>query len=146
MHLIPRFFDNLLSFTKPGKVLVLLGPRQVGKTTLVKKAAEQSGKKVKYDTGDDYRIQEVWGSRNLSLLEEYVRGYNLVIVDEAQRVPAIGTGLKLLVDAQVPCTFIITGSASMELAGQVGEPLTGRKTTYTLYHSSNFPACTIPFH
>jgi uncharacterized protein len=79
--------------------------------------------KVKYDTGDDYRVHEVWNSKNLSLLREYVHGYDVVVVDEAQRIPGIGIGLKLLVDANTACRLVVTGSSSFELAGQVGESL-----------------------
>jgi uncharacterized protein len=130
---IPRYYDNLLEFSKPDKALILYGPRQVGKTTLVKSLLDMKDKVIKYDTGDDYRIQEVWNSGNLSLLKEYVSGYDIVIIDEAQRIPGIGIGLKLLLDAGVRSRFIVTGSSSFELAGQVGEPLTGRKKTLMLY-------------
>jgi hypothetical protein len=114
-------------------VLVLYGPRQVGKTTLVRDIVSIPGKAVKYDTGDDYSIQEVWASHNLSTLKDYIAGYDIVIVDEAQRIPGIGLSLKILVDADVPCRFIVTGSSSFELSGQVGEPLTGRKITLLLF-------------
>ena len=133
MKKIPRFYDTLFDYLKPDKVLVLYGPRQVGKTTLVRTPGELKEYKIKYDTGDDYRIEEIWSSRDLSRLKEYVSGYDMVIVDEAQRISGIGTGLKLLVDAGVSTRFIVTGSSSFELAGQVGEPLTGRKKTLMLF-------------
>ena len=133
MARIPRYYDNLLEYSKPDKVLVLYGPRQVGKTTLVRELAGKPDLSVRYTTGDDIRIQEVWGSRNLSLLEDHVHGYDVIVIDEAQRIPGIGLGLKLIIDAKPSCQIVITGSASLELAGQVGEPLTGRKTTCLLY-------------
>lgn len=133
MNRIPRFYDAIMDLTSTKKVVVLYGPRQAGKTTIVKLAIENEREKIKYDTGDDYRIQEVWGSQDLSLLRDYVYGYDTVIVDEAQRVPGIGLGLKLLVDSGVNCKFIVTGSSSFELAGQIGEPLTGRKKDLMLF-------------
>lgn len=133
MTRIPRFYDNLIDYSNPNKALVLHGPRQVGKTTLVRELAKTPGSSVRYATGDDIRVQEVWGSRNLSLLQEYVEGYDVVIIDEAQRIPGVGLGLKMLIDAESPCRLVVTGSASLELAGQVGEPLTGRKRTLLLF-------------
>jgi uncharacterized protein len=133
MEQIPRYYHNLMDYRKPNKVLVLFGPRQVGKTTLIRSISRKTAGRIKYDTGDDYRIQEVWNSQNLSRLGEYVERYDTVIIDEAQRVPGIGIGLKLLIDAQAPCSFIVTGSSSFALAGQIGEPLTGRKNTLMLY-------------
>jgi uncharacterized protein len=135
MEEITRYYQNIMDYSKPNKVLALFGPRQVGKTTLVRKISLKisEGINIKYDTGDDYRIQEVWNSQNLSRLKEYVEGYDTVIIDEAQRISGIGLGLKLLVDAKVSCSFIVTGSSSFALAGQIGEPLTGRKRTLMLY-------------
>ncbi|TVQ27781.1 MAG: ATP-binding protein [Spirochaetaceae bacterium] len=130
---IPRVYDNLLDHAPPGKIIVLYGPRQVGKTTLVRRLERSAGLSVRYTTGDDIRVHEVWGSRNLDLLREYVHGYDLIVIDEAQRVPEIGLSLKLLVDSQPACRIVVTGSASLELSGQIGEPLTGRKSTLTLY-------------
>ncbi|MEW5813846.1 MAG: ATP-binding protein [Spirochaetota bacterium] len=130
---IPRYYDNLSDYLSRDKVVVIYGPRQVGKTTLLKNFSKRQDKKIRFDTGDDYRIQEVWGSGRLDLLREYVEGYDIVIVDEAQRVPGIGMGLKLLIDAELPVNLIVTGSSSFELAGQVGEPLTGRKKTIYLF-------------
>lgn len=130
---LPRIYDDLDAHLRVGKVLVLYGPRQVGKTTLVKRFCETRQLKVKYAVGDDIRVQEIWSSRNLDLLKEYVAGFDVVIVDEAQRVPEIGLSLKLLVDADTPVKIIVTGSSSFELLGQVGEPLTGRKVSLRLF-------------
>lgn len=133
MDRLPRFYDNLLDYTRKDKVLVLFGPRQVGKTTLVKGLLDLPGLRVRYDTGDDFRVRELWISQNFDMLMDYVGGYDLVVIDEAQRIPGIGIGLKLLIDAGAPCKLIVTGSSSFELAGQIGEPLTGRKKTLMLY-------------
>lgn len=116
-----------------GKVLVLSGPRQVGKTTLVRRFLEHTGRRALYVTGDDLRIQEAWGSMRLDRLQELVEGYEIVVLDEAQRIPNVGVSLKLLIDAGVPAQLIATGSSSFQLAGQLGEPLTGRQVSLRMY-------------
>jgi hypothetical protein len=63
----------------------------------------------------------------------YAEGYDLLAIDEAQEIPQIGKALKILVDQAPNLSIIVTGSSSFELAGQIGEPLTGRKRTLTLY-------------
>lgn len=131
--MIPRIFDDLGQHLMPGKVLVIFGGRQVGKTTLVRNFLTGTTLKFRFDSGDDARIQELFAAGRLDLLEEYAAGYELVVIDEAQRVPKIGLGLKMLVDAIPALRVIVTGSSSFDLAGQVGEPLTGRKRTLTLF-------------
>jgi hypothetical protein len=135
---IPRFYKNLNNLLKPGRVLILYGPRRVGKTTLLNDFLASCDLKYKLDSGDDIRVQEILSSQNFELLKEYAAGYELIAIDEAQRIPHIGQGLKILVD-QIPNIHIIaTGSSSFELSGQIGEPLTGRKNTIVLYPIAQF--------
>lgn len=131
--MIPRHFDDLDRLLAPGKVLVIFGARQVGKTTLVRNYLNKTAWRFRFDTGDDTRIQELFASGRLDHLREYATGYDLIVIDEAQRVPNVGLGLKMLVDAFPALRLLVTGSSSFELAGQVGEPLTGRKRTLTLF-------------
>lgn len=134
---IHRFHDDLDIIIKPGKVLVILGPRQVGKSTLLRHYLGGCGLRYRYDTGDDITIRNLLGSENLGKISGYAAGYDLLVIDEAQRIPGIGLGLKMLVDHLPELKVIVTGSSSFELAGQVGEPLTGRKTTLPLYPISH---------
>lgn len=129
---IPRVY-NLYEFIKPNKVLVIFGSRQVGKTTLLKDFLSDTSFKFKLDSGDDLRVQEVLGSQDFPKLIEYAKGYELLAIDEAQKIKNIGQGLKVIVDHVPGIKIIATGSSSFELLGQVGEPLTGRKTTLTLF-------------
>lgn len=129
---ISRYYD-LASMVKPGRVVVLLGARQVGKTTLINSMLKNTKLKYKLVTGDDLDAREVLGSQKLSVIREWISGYELLVVDEAQRIPDIGWSLKLLVDQVPDIAVVVTGSSSFELAGQVGEPLTGRKQTLILY-------------
>lgn len=130
---IPRIYSDIESHLKPNKVLVIFGPRRVGKTTLITEFLSTYKGKYRLESGDDIRAREVLGSEDLSVLKEYAAGYDLIVIDEAQRIPKIGWGLKLLVDHVPGIRIIATGSSSFELAGQIGEPLTGRKHTLTLF-------------
>jgi len=130
---IQRFYDDLGAYLKPNKVLVIYGPRQVGKTTLVKRFLEQCNLKYIYGNGGDIVVKEVFEGRNLLKIAEYAKGYELVVIDEAQKIANIGESLKLLVDSVDNIRVLVTGSSSFDLAGQVGEPLTGRKITVTLF-------------
>ncbi|PKN01117.1 MAG: hypothetical protein CVU77_06480 [Elusimicrobia bacterium HGW-Elusimicrobia-1] len=129
---IPRTYD-LSQKIAPGKVLVIYGPRQVGKTTLLKDFLAGTKLKYRLDSGDNIGTQNVLGSRDFSALKDYTQGYNLIAIDEAQKIRGVGDGLKILVDQIPGIRVIVTGSSSFELTGQIGEPLTGRKTTLNLY-------------
>ena len=131
--MIPRYYNNIGQYLGIGKVLVIYGPRRVGKTTLLKQYLSAVDKKYKLDSGDNILTRQILGSQNFSNISEYVSGYELIAIDEAQQIPDIGMGLKIIID-QIPGILVIaTGSSSFDLANKIGEPLTGRKTTLTLY-------------
>ena len=136
--MIERFYDNLEKFLKPNKVLMIYGPRQVGKTTLIKEYLKRTTLKYKFDSGDNLRIQELLSSLDFQKILSYAEGYELLVIDEAQNIPNIGKALKILVDETKGIKIIITGSSSFNLSQNTGEPLTGRKKTLTLYPISQF--------
>lgn len=130
---IPRFYDQLDKYLRKNKALIFYGPRQVGKTTLIKNYLKNTKLKYRLDNGENISVQEVLSSQNFDLIKEYCHGYQLIVIDEAQKIPNIGLGLKIIVD-NIPDIYVIaTGSSSFELSGQIGEPLTGRKITQILY-------------
>lgn len=133
--ILPRIYDNLNLLLRPNKVLVIYGSRQTGKTTLLKKFLSESEGNFRYklDSGDDINTQIVLGSSDFKKIIDYAKGYELIAIDEAQRIKNIGMGLKILIDQLPNIKIIVTGSSSFELAGQIGEPLTGRKITLTLF-------------
>lgn len=131
--MILKRYYNLQDFVKPNKALVILGPRQAGKTTLVKNYLQNCPYRYRFETGDNLQTQLIFSRPDLKQLKEYIEGYELLILDEAQKIPNIGVSLKLLVDHVSNFRIVVTGSSAFELAGQVGEPLTGRKITLTLY-------------
>lgn len=116
-----------------GKVIIIYGPRQVGKTTITQ-TIQQSfpDKKSLYLTGDDIEIKEIL-IPSIKVLSSLVASYDLIIIDEAQRITDIGLVLKLLVDTYPDKQFIATWSSSFELANTVSEPLTGRAYIHYLY-------------
>ena len=127
--LLPRIQEYLL----PGKVLVLYGPRQVGKTTLARDLLEVTSLRSRFVNADELRYREALASQDRQRLGEVLGDADLLVIDEAQRVPDIGLNLKILVDSFPQARLLATGSASFDLANKISEPLTGRKITFTLY-------------
>jgi predicted AAA+ superfamily ATPase len=125
--------DNLHAALTPGIVVVLYGPRQVGKTTLVTDLLASISLRCKFVNADEMVYREPLASQNRQRLGEVLGDADLLVIDEAQRVPNIGLNLKILADNFPHAMFLATGSASFELANQVSEPLTGRKLTFTLF-------------
>ncbi len=133
VYMIERVYAPLERYIVPQNVLVIYGPRRVGKTTLVQEYLSTTKWKYKSVVGDDLPIQQLLSSRDVSRIQEYLEGYELFVIDEAQYVPDIGYALKIMVDHVPNLRLIATGSSSFEIAGQIGEPLTGRKRTLTLF-------------
>lgn len=130
---IPRAYDNLDYRWKQVKALIISGPRRIGKTTLVKQYLSQSKFKYRFETGDDFRTRQIFESQDLPLIRSHLNGLDIIAIDEAQRIRDVGYSLKLIVDNIPDVKVIATGSASFELAGQIGEPLTGRKLTLNMF-------------
>ncbi len=130
--MIPRAVD-LASLAMPGKAVIIYGPRRAGKTTLLASYLSASNLRYRLETGDDIRIQHLLGSADLQQIVAFAEGYDIIAIDEAQQIPGVGTGLKILVDHCPRVRVIATGSSSFDLAGAAGEPLTGRKRTATLF-------------
>ena len=115
------------------KIIVLYGARQVGKTTLIKSLLKRHFKKVLEIDADQKKYQDILSSTDLNQLKRLVTGYNLLFIDEAQRIPNIGINLKIIHDNIPNLKIIATGSSSFELANKINETLTGRTWTYTLF-------------
>ena len=130
--MIKRIY-NLEKLVKTQKALIIYGPRRVGKTTLLNDFLSRSKLKYKLDSGDNIRTQQILSSQDFSQIIEYAAGYELIAIDEAQQIPNIGMGLKILIDQVPNLKIIATGSSSFDLSQKLGEPLTGRKNTIILY-------------
>ena len=134
MKITRHYLDRIHELLQPGKVLALYGPRRAGKTTLLSDfLADWDGGRYFWGTGEDRVVKEVLESSDVSLIRSSFSGYELVVIDEAQALKNAGMGLKLLVDALPGIRVIASGSSSFQLAADLGEPLTGRRRTATLY-------------
>ena len=130
-----RHFDRLHDFMYPGRVLVIYGPRRVGKTTLVNRYLDGLGREVKVlrASGDHIRDREVLSSQDLRVLLDWTGSYTTLFIDETQRIPGVVWGLKLLVDKRPDLEIIATGSSSFDLSSSLGEPLTGRQVSLKMF-------------
>ena len=128
---IQRYYlDKIPSLLKPGRVLALYGPRRAGKTTLLMDFLRTWRKGRHFlGTGEDRSVREVLCSSDVQLIRSTFAGYTLIVLDEAQALPDVGMGLKLLVDTLPEVMVIASGSSSFQLASGLGEPLTGRRQT-----------------
>jgi len=125
--------QDITTSLEPKRVLVIYGPRRVGKTTLLSEYIEtQSDKKVFFSTGDDIQLRNIFQSEERNRILDFARPYDLIAIDEAQFIPSIGLGAKMMIDAYPEKNIILTGSSSLDLSNKIGEPLTGRHFTLTL--------------
>lgn len=115
-----------------GKAIVILGARQVGKTTLLK-TLFGSSKEVLWLNGDEMDVQSLFSAISATRLKAIFGNKKTVIIDEAQRIHDIGLRMKLITDQIPEVQLVVTGSSAFELANQLNEPLTGRKWEYKLY-------------
>lgn len=123
------------SAIKPGRVIVIYGPRRVGKTTLIQHLYQKLIKKntILSTNGDELKTRRALSSQDRTKLKEFIGHHQILIIDEAQRIKNIGLNLKLIVDNFKDISIITTGSASFDLANKISEPLTGRKKVFHLY-------------
>jgi len=125
-----QIINKLKTFSK---AVVIYGARQVGKTTLVDSIIQNLQYKTLSINADEEKYIDVFSSRDLSKMKSLVEGYQMIVIDEAQRIPNIGINLKILCDGLPDLKIIATGSSSFELANKIFEPLTGRIWSFLLH-------------
>lgn len=130
---------NLKEDWDNNKAIVVTGPRQVGKTTLIQELVKDV--KTLFLNGDNPQVRIQLSNANFSFLSNLVSDYDAVVVDEAQRIQNIGVTVKMLIDAHLGKQIILTGSSSLELGNQINEPLTGRKWEHLLFPISWKEVC-----
>jgi len=124
--------SQLVSLLNGKKAIIIMGARQVGKSTLLNMLLSQRGD-VLWLSGDDIDVQSMFSQISAARLRSIIGNKSIVVVDEAQRIPDIGLRLKLITDQMPDVQVIATGSSSFELSSKVNEPLTGRKREFKLF-------------
>src|SRR3989344_3402722 len=109
--------QHILEALVPKRVLVIYGPRRVGKTTMLKDYIDtQSDKRVYFSTGDDIDLRKIIQSERLKEILDFARPFDVIAIDEAQFIPSIGLGAKMIIDAFPEKNIILTGSSSLDLS------------------------------
>ncbi|MGY6561724.1 MAG: ATP-binding protein [Luteibaculaceae bacterium] len=127
---------NVIKKLQPNKVVMIFGARRVGKTVLVKQLLQGLNEPYIALTGDDIAVHDRLALKTKENYKQLLGNYKLLYIDEAQKIPEIGEKLKLMIDEIEGLKIIISGSSSLDIQQQVGEPLTGRKYSFTLYSFS----------
>lgn len=127
-HIANRISDKLFK----GKAILIFGPRQSGKTTLVKSILKNNTKDILYINGDEFSDREALSKPDVNKLKLLIGKKEIVFIDEAQKFTEIGNAIKIIVDKLSSIQVIATGSSSFELANKLNEPLTGRKYEFLI--------------
>ncbi len=129
---IRKLKENIKAKLFKNKAVIVYGPRQAGKTTLINSILPELGKQVAYLNGDDSDVREMLSQPNITKLEGIIGKAGLLFIDEAQRIPEIGIIIKIIVDRKKDVQVIATGSSSFVLSRSIKEPLTGRAYEFIL--------------
>lgn len=125
--IVRKQMDYALKRLFKGKAFIVFGPRQSGKTTFVEQLLAEVNKKTLYLNGDDADVRDNLSKPNASQIAQLLGDYDILFIDEAQRINDVGLFIKIIVDRFKQVQVIATGSSAFELSGKINEPLTGRK-------------------
>ena len=133
IYLVRELSNLILKKLQPNKVVILYGARRVGKTMLVNEILAKVNEPILRLNGDDINVHDKLSIRSIENYKQILGTCKLLYIDEAQKIPEIGLKLKLMIDEIEGLRIIISGSSSFDIHKNAGEPLTGRKYTFTLY-------------
>lgn len=125
--IVRKQLDYALTRLFKGKAFIVFGPRQTGKTAFVEQLLTKVNKKTLYLNGDDADVRENLAKPNVIQIAQLLGDYEVLFIDEAQRIADVGLLIKIIVDRFKQVQVIATGSSAFELSGKINEPLTGRK-------------------
>jgi predicted AAA+ superfamily ATPase len=123
--------ERIIKRINSGKAIILIGPRQVGKTTLIREVLK--GHDYLFFDGDDPKTRTLLNQPNTEEIRRIVGKHKYVFIDEAQRIEGIGLTMKIIIDQFKGVQLFSSGSSSFDLANKLNESLTGRKWEYRLY-------------
>jgi predicted AAA+ superfamily ATPase len=129
--ILRRLAPKIQSRLGKGKAIIIVGPRQVGKTTLIKNILENED--YLFLDADDPTVRNFLTNPNTEQLKSILGKHKVVFIDEAQRIENIGITLKIITDQFKDVQLIVSGSSAFELSSKLNEPLTGRKWEYQLF-------------
>ena len=127
-RVLKETIDNKIN---KGKAIILIGPRQVGKTTLLKTIIDT--KEHLFLDGDDITIRSLLNNPNTTQIRSIIGSNKIIFIDEAQRIEGIGLTLKIIIDQFKEVQLFVSGSSSFDLSNAINESLTGRKWEYELF-------------
>ena len=131
--MIERKLSQLIdNYSKSNKAIVIMGSRQVGKTTLLKQKFPENDDCMWF-YGDDLDTQQLFANITATRLRNIIGRHTTVVIDEAQRIQDIGLRMKLITDQMPDVRLVATGSSAFELANRLNEPLTGRKWEFRMF-------------
>jgi predicted AAA+ superfamily ATPase len=134
MKIIKREISNsILGKLKPNKVVIISGARRTGKTFLLKEIIKNIKEPYMLLNGEDFNTSLLLSKRSAENYRQLIGSKKYLLIDEAQKIPEIGSILKLMVDELPGIRIIATGSSAFDLGNLAGEPLTGRKYTINLF-------------
>jgi uncharacterized protein len=125
--------SHIEGFLFKGKSIILYGARQVGKSTLIRMLLEKVQRPYLLLNGDDADTRQLFTDFNPTKIAPYLAGKEILVIDEAQRIPEAGLVLKIIHDNYRNLQLIATGSSALELSGNISEPMTGRKLEFHLF-------------
>ena len=130
---IKRYLQEKITekFNK-GKAIVVIGPRQVGKSTLMNEILSKM-ENVLSVNGDDFSVQQRFSLPDKEHITRLIKNYSIIFIDEAQRIPNIGLTSKIIIDQFPHVQLVLSGSSAFDLNNQINETLTGRKWEFNLF-------------
>ncbi len=130
--IIRKILDDIQKNLFKGKTIIIYGPRQSGKTTLLKMISDLLSQKILLLDCDEPDVRKDLTEPTSVKLKKMIGPSKVVMIDEAQRIKNIGLTIKLIHDKVEGVQVIATGSSALELSNKINEPLTGRKFEYLL--------------
>lgn len=132
-YLVRDIAQNIQNKLQANKVVIIFGARRVGKTMLVKEILNTLNEPVLILNGEDINVHDKLSIRSAENYRQLLGSYKFLYIDEVQKIPEIGLKLKLMIDEIEGLKIIISGSSSLDIHNNAGEPLTGRKYSFNLF-------------